>query len=574
MLRTFILNADGSVSLSKEKPAAQSRLAEILELLQRGDYEAAELMRLISIEITRAKSNMPASNTSSKLQKHGQHLQGLYLVKDYVEATSTAVDPGEHKFDRADLKIVEGEIFRFLREVAFRDDGLAEAGMQQASPTETFGEVSSKFMIELINDGMPFGSFKLLLWDGKDAFIQDHVELKLKPGSDSGAVRLGPPNVDPTIRQAIRFPKRFAPFHSTQQLFDDICALVQRFTHLSPERASLASYSVLASWFPDCTPVPVCVSIIGPRCCQKSNLFRLLSCLFRRPLVLGEIGAAICSIPTELYPALFLERCERDPQLPKVARTPSTQRTYVPWKGRLRNVCCAKVICIDERFDFASLGQGAVEIPVTPTHRKLPILESQAQEEIAEEFQAKLLGFRLSKYDQVRNSDFDLNCWMSSVRDLGRTLGACLGDVPELRKEIPSLLRELDEELQLESECTIELRGSILEALKRICQEKNRRFIYVGEIAVRANAILEERGEIQVLSAKRVGTVLKSMGIYTRRLDASGRGILLLKRVRARIYSLASDCAAFFVENLEGRCAECRPPRPDSDELDVLDGVV
>jgi hypothetical protein len=226
MLRTFILNTDGSVSLSKEGPAAQSRLAEILELLQRCDYAAAELMRLISIEITRAKSNMPVSNTSSELQKHRQHLQGLYLVKDYVEATSTAVDPGEHKFDRADLKIVEGEIFRFLREVAFRDDGLAEAGMQQASPTETFGEVSSKFMIELINDGMPFGSFKLLLWDGKDAFIQDHVELKLKPGSDSGAVMLGPPNVDPTIRQAIRFPKRFVPFHSTQQLFDDIGALV------------------------------------------------------------------------------------------------------------------------------------------------------------------------------------------------------------------------------------------------------------------------------------------------------------------------------------------------------------
>src|SRR5271168_4065386 len=238
MLRTFILNADGSVSLSKEKPAAQSKLAEILELLQRGDYEAAGLMRLISIEIKRAKSNMPAPDTSSELQKHRQRLQGLYLVQDYVEATSTAVDPGEHKFDRADLKIVEGEVFRFLREVAFREDGLVEAGMQQASPTETFGEVSSKFMIELIDDGMPYGSCKRLLWDGKDTFIQDHVELQLNPRSDSGAVRSGPPNVDPTIRQAILFPSRFVPSHSTLQLFDDIGALVQRSIHLSSERAS------------------------------------------------------------------------------------------------------------------------------------------------------------------------------------------------------------------------------------------------------------------------------------------------------------------------------------------------
>ena len=48
MLRTFILNADGSVSLSTEKPAAQSKLAVILEVLQRRTYAAEEVMPLIS----------------------------------------------------------------------------------------------------------------------------------------------------------------------------------------------------------------------------------------------------------------------------------------------------------------------------------------------------------------------------------------------------------------------------------------------------------------------------------------------------------------------------------------------
>lgn len=575
MLRTFILNADGSVSLSREESVVQSQLAKVLERLQRRDYTAAELMPLISNEITRVKSNITAEKSSSESQELKRYLLDLYLVRDYVMATSAAVDRGEHELDWTDLKIVESDVFRRLGKRVGSDDASLDVATAQTSATETFGEVSAKFMIEVVSDGMQFSSFKLLLWDGKEAFIQDHVALKLKPGSDSGAVILKPPNVDPTIRQAVRFPRRFVPFHSTPQLFEDICALVRRFTHLSPELASLVGYAVLASWFPDCTPAPVCVSIIGPRCCQRSNLFRLLSCLFRRALVLGEIGAAaIGSIPTELSPALFLERCELDQQLPKIARASNTQRSYVPSRGQLRNVCCAKVICNEERLDSITLGQGAVEIRVTPTHRKLPLLETRAQEEIAEEFQPRLLGFRLAKCDQVRNPDFDVDCWMSSVRDLGRTLGACVADVPELRKEISPLLSELDQELQLESECTIELRGAILEALKRICQDKSRLSAYVGEIADRANAILGERGEIEVLSPKRVGAILKSMGIYTRRLDASGRGILLMRPVRARIYSLAQDCATFLAESLEAGCTECCPPRPDSGDLDVLEGLV
>lgn len=284
MVRTFIRNADGSVSESKEKPVAQSKLAQILELLQRGDYAAAELEPLISREIARARENMPARKSSSELQEHRNYLQGLYLVRDYASTMTGTVDRGEHRFDRTQLKIFEDEVLRFLGKHAFSDARLMELGMEQASPTETFGEVSPQYMIELIRDRTQVSSFRLLLWDGKEAFIQDQVGLKLKPGSDSGAVILGPPNVDPTIRQAIRFPTHVVPFLSTQQLFDDVCTLVEKFTHLSPELASLVGYSVLASWFPDCTPAPVCISIIGPRCCQRSNLFRLLSCLFRRPL--------------------------------------------------------------------------------------------------------------------------------------------------------------------------------------------------------------------------------------------------------------------------------------------------
>ena len=180
MLRTFILNADGSVSLSTEKPAAQSKLAEILEVLRRETYEAEEVIPLISTEIARAQSNKAASKNSSELQEQRQFLHGLYLTKNYVDVILGAIDRGEDKFGGTEFKIVEREVFGFLRNAAFRDERLKDVGMEQASRTKTFGEVSPKYMIELISDGMPIGSFKLLLWDGTQTFIQDYVGLKLK----------------------------------------------------------------------------------------------------------------------------------------------------------------------------------------------------------------------------------------------------------------------------------------------------------------------------------------------------------------------------------------------------------
>jgi hypothetical protein len=539
MLRKFILNADGSVSLSTEKPAAQSKLAVILEVLQRRTYAAEEVMPLISTEIARAKSNMEAQKNSSELQKLRRFLSSLYLVKDYVERTS-APDPFGQKFDRTELKNIEGEVFRFLKEVAFRDDRLMEVDVEQASRTKTFGEVSPKYMIELISDGMPIGSFKLLLWDGTQSFIQDQVGLKLKPGSDSGAIILEPPNVDPTVRKAIRFPTSDAPFCSTQQLFTDICTLVKKYTALSPKLVSLTAYSVLASWFSDFTPVPVCVSIVGPHSHKRSNLFRLLSCLYRRPLLLGEMSAAvISSLPMELCPALFVEGYEFSRQLQRVLRASSARNIYFPRKGRLINTCCAKVICSEELLDNQELGQGTIEIPVTRTSLPIPILEKCAQQEIACEFQSRLLRFRLASYNAVRNSSFDVPDFEPSVRDLARCLGACVSEDPELQKDITPLLTERNQEFDADSECSMYVNRIVIGSVFFLCHQEKKHHLHVKEITIEVNSNLRRRGEMIAVTPKQVGNKLRALGLTTKRLDAYGRGIELLGPVRRRIHSLA-----------------------------------
>ena len=71
-----------------------------------------------------------------------------------------------------------------------------------------------------------------------------------------------------------------------------------------------------------------------------------------------------------------------------------------------------------------------IEISVIPTRQSLPVLEKIAQQEIVSEFQPKFLRFRLINYNRVRNSNFDVPEFESSVRDVARSLGACVSEVP------------------------------------------------------------------------------------------------------------------------------------------------
>ena len=178
------------------------------------------------------------------------------------------------------------------------------------------------------------------------------------PGSDSEIKVFVAPEVDSTVRRATRFPTHDAPYGTCRGLFDEVCTLIKRYTDLSPGLISLAAHAVFASWFSDFTPIPICVSIVGQHSYQRSNLFHLLNCLYRRPLLLGEISAAaICSLPMQLGLALFVEQYGFSRQLQNILRASNAQDIYIPWRGRLINTCCAKVLCTDEFLASEALGR-------------------------------------------------------------------------------------------------------------------------------------------------------------------------------------------------------------------------
>lgn len=430
--------------------------------------------------------------------------------------------------------------------------------MENKPYVETFGELAPQFVIELVADEARGAGLKLLLWDGTEQYIQPSLSLEPAPDSAFQATVFRAPEIDSSLVRAIRFPTHAAAYESDRELIEEVCTLIHNYTGLGAKLASLAAYSVLASWLVDCIETPICLSIVAAESTAKRQLFRLLGCLCRRALLLGDVTmAGVCSLPMALSPALFIEPSEPDGELQKLLRASRSRSAYLPRSGRLVNLCCAKVICSDEPL-FDEVPGGFMVIPVAPSREPLPILDARAQKEIADRWQPKLLMYRLRNYKRAAASDFDVPQFAPPVRELARSLGACLSQEPDLQRGIVSLLLEQNEQIQ--SECAIDLNAIVVEAMLSLCHEEKKPSVHVAAIATAVNHILERRDELVEMKPRTVGHRLKALGLATQRLDSAGRGILLLEAIRQRVHALAWHYQTWGLPGSGEACCYCQEP--------------
>ena len=428
--------------------------------------------------------------------------------------------------------------------------------MQSAPRVKTFGEILPDCMIELVSGGLSQTSFKLLLWDGTNAQIGSRVAIEPIPEWGFGTNVFEPPDIDSTILRAIRFPTHAAPYSSDCELFLEVFNLIEQYTDLPENLARLLTYCVFASWFSDCTPVSICVSIIGPESRQGCQLFRLLSCLFRRALPLSDANLpGLCSLPAGLFPALFLEQRELSTQSEKVLHASNARGTFIPWKGRLVNLCWPKVIRSEQRLSNRTLGESAIEIPADPGCCSLLLLDPQTQQDIANRLQPKLLMYRLKNFRRIGQSRVDFPNFVQPLREVAGCLANCVPDMPEVQTEMTSLLEERNRQVQ--SDCEIDPNLIVLQAMLSFCHQANRNSVRVAEVAGAVNAILEQEGEMFELSPKAVGGKLELLGLNTKRIDAKSRGMLLTDARRQLIHKRAWDCGVAEARNLQ-RCEYCQ----------------
>jgi hypothetical protein len=425
---------------------------------------------------------------------------------------------------------------------------------------ETAGEIWVRLILELVADPENRKGLKLLSWDGKTTKIQRTWRIKFH-GEKRHNLYI-PATINSTVLRAIYLPQDAASYGSTRELFDSLCSLLKKFVLFSDNHVVLLAHSVLASWVVEYTGAPITVALVGPDGPVRRQVFRLLHCLFRRALMLNTANVAnLFALPMDLKPSLFITRCEPCAALRAFLNATSFPGSHFAAKGQLVNFSCAKVFATDEPLRHFLEGFPVVEIPVASSLSSAPFLDHQMERKILEEYQPKLLMYRLLNLLQIRDWHFDGIDLETPWRDVTECLAATAASDAQLQANVVELVKTQEASFQADSGTLF--RKSVLEALLTLCHQATENALTVGKITQAANQLLSQGGEILTLEPRGVVDILRSLQIPTERVGAQGRGIALLKETKRHLHAIAMDYGIDFPNTDPRDCQICSELDPE-----------
>jgi len=442
--------------------------------------------------------------------------------------------------------------------------------VKRSIEVKTFGEIGAKWMIELVADRERANSTQLLFWYGTKEEIRRELVITLPNQTYRSVYR--PAEISPNLLRVIYLPDHPEPYGSTRELFEQVRTVIRKFTPLSEDSVALLAQAVLASWVVEALEVPPCLALVGPVGPERRQVLRLLRCLFRRGLVLSGVSlSSLSSLPVYLTPSLLIERIEASTTLHAFLLATSSPEAYVAAGGKLINFCCAKVFCTEDSLDRSLQDFPVLEIPLVLGESSVPFFDQRAQKKVLDEFQPKLLKYRLTNFYQVRESHSELSELRAPWRDIATCFAATAAGDTELQTNVTELIKNQEKKSTLDSDELFQ--KVVLEATLRLCHRTKANMLMVGAIARQANNILIERGETLTLDPRAVGSILRALHIPTERLGAQGRGITLLRRTLERIHFIAMDHHVL-LESTEPKdcpiCLEADPALRTSDDLSKM----
>jgi hypothetical protein len=368
--------------------------------------------------------------------------------------------------------------------------------------------------------------------------------------------------LDASLLAAIRFPSGSASYGSIGQLFESIVSALARFSGLPSQDLTAAAYWVLASWFTECLPMSPTLLVSGPSPAGVCKFLRLLSCLCRRGIVLTEVSAGgFLSLPIYLRPTLLLQQPRVDRRTRGLLRAAGGSN-YVPSRGKLLDLGCARAISSEQDDLDADLREGCVTVSLFPSAAELPVFDKSEEDKLAAELQPRLLRFRCKNFRKVAASRFDMPEFTTGMRELARSLGApVLGD-PNLEAGIIALLSAQDADFRATLATRPEV-AVIISLLALIHERKDAR-ISVTSLTSFANAALRASGEIREYSPLEIGRLLSRLSIPRMRI-ASGMVIDFTRDVSRRVHQLKRRFGVVTTPASFPSCSDCEPSETAAD---------
>jgi hypothetical protein len=182
--------------------------------------------------------------------------------------------------------------------------------------------------------------------DGLDVLsCNGKLELSIAPAIDAGAgVFYQPPDLHPSVRAAVTFPKGAVKYGTVAELFMKICALFRKLVGLPEDLAAFASCWTLSTWIPEHMLIPPTLVISGALKRQICSMLMLFGSLCRRGLPVAELSRRL---PFFLNPTLLIN----DPRLSGKAwaswQAANCHGLYVAGAGSsVRSLCCSKAVVL------------------------------------------------------------------------------------------------------------------------------------------------------------------------------------------------------------------------------------
>jgi hypothetical protein len=347
--------------------------------------------------------------------------------------------------------------------------------------------------------------------------------------------------------QTIRYvclPSGIKPYGSVHSLLMQIRSILSTCLDLGEHLGDLLATFVLSTWFIDQLPVAPYVALVGLPRSGKSTALSVLSLLCRRALLTADItSAAFYNVCDRLTPTLLLDETgtvgERK-VLFHLLRTGTTRGLTAFRNQRAFRTFGAKVISWIQLPTDEALNSRCITIAMQESLRV--DLKKPTDPDIvaaADELQKQLLQFRLEKYKNLVlpkvRGDEHLH---SRARDLYQALAL---PVSADTKVCEWLVERLESQQESNRELLTPILSAVLRSLFRIVHL----LPAAGEHTTRdltelVNRELQAAGESLLVSYRRVGAALTSLGFARRERTNKGWVMYFGQEARRRIHELTA----------------------------------
>lgn len=413
---------------------------------------------------------------------------------------------------------------------------------KEISSTQIFGIALPNLIIEAIVDRSHPTQLCLHSWNGSKARTISIVSYR---GCTYTAA-----SIAAGLSRAVRFPDSSKAFGTVAQLTSSMLKFLDRYARLPPDAAALIATFALSSWVEDCFVVTPMLHLLGPDG-EVTRVLRLLNCLCRRPILLSDFDvAALSTLPRNLDPTLLVNQRDLGRRLTRVLLATNDRYFRVArGKGEIHANGAKAFASVPE---FAN-GAG-VRISLPPVQELLPTLTYKEETELADDFQAKLLRYRLVNYWSVSQVQLDIGDLVPAMREEARAWLAPVNACPGLYKDVSNIL--LQQSHEAEGDRMFDDRCVVAEAALFFCHRSDTDHFFVGELAEIVNTLLTGRHDDRVLSDKKVGLLLRALGIHAERV-VRGFKVSLTNLVREQIHRVAKSYQVVSTQDGIVRCNYC-----------------